>query len=214
MVRRRVAWNKNDLIRRLLGALDVAQRAIERLGAEGYSHPEDSEASVDAGKIVAETAMLLLSAWRVSSEFRAVRQRIDSVSTPLAALARSDRTRLGLSLYPALAQDYAFAHICLNDMGLKDELFDDFLCASLEAAEAHARERLPHRVLEQLWLHRLFVGGNGTDRVEFAMARASMLGRTMDSLSARRDDVYAFTHALLYFTDLGQKSPHLPRPKL
>jgi hypothetical protein len=40
-----------------------------------------------------------------------------------------------------------------------------------------------------------------------------MLGRSPGALIASREDVYAFTHALLYATDLGETPQGIPRPK-
>lgn len=39
-----------------------------------------------------------------------------------------------------------------------------------------------------------------------------MLGRPLDALAATREDVYAFTHAVMYVSDMGARRPPLPRP--
>jgi hypothetical protein len=39
-----------------------------------------------------------------------------------------------------------------------------------------------------------------------------MLGRPVAALSVRREDAYAFTHALMYVTDLGARRTRFPRP--
>jgi hypothetical protein len=38
-----------------------------------------------------------------------------------------------------------------------------------------------------------------------------MLGRPLDALGSTRFDVYAFTHAVMYATDLGTRRARLPR---
>ena len=40
----------------------------------------------------------------------------------------------------------------------------------------------------------------------------SMLGRPMDALGSSRFDIYAFTHAVMYASDLGGRRIALPRP--
>ena len=39
-----------------------------------------------------------------------------------------------------------------------------------------------------------------------------MLGRPMDALGSARLDIYAFTHAVMYASDLGERRIALPRP--
>ncbi|HXB55394.1 MAG TPA: hypothetical protein VN461_11460 [Vicinamibacteria bacterium] len=112
-----------------------------------------------------------------------------------------------------MAIDYAQAHICLTRLGYLDPGFDAVLGRSLESQVRAGRERLPHRVLEQRWLEVMWGGSRSNSGVEQrAAARDSVLGRRMDLLSGSRDDVYAFTHALMYVTDLNLLPRRLPRP--
>ena len=50
------------------------------------------------------------------------------------------------------------------------------------------------------------------DQVDAGHSQArSALGRPADLLSTRKDQAYAFTHALMYLTDLGSRRVRLPR---
>jgi hypothetical protein len=48
-------------------------------------------------------------------------------------------------------------------------------------------------------------------RVDAGLPMRSALGRPADLLSTRKDQAYAFTHALMYLTDLGSRRVRLPR---
>jgi hypothetical protein len=48
-------------------------------------------------------------------------------------------------------------------------------------------------------------------RVDAGLPMRSALGRPADLLSTRKDQAYAFTHALMYLTDLGSRRARLPR---
>ena len=121
--------------------------------------------------------------------------------------------RLGLCLRPALARDYGFAHVCLTALDYPDAAFDELLHASLAAYEAESCERLPHREIEQQWITRAWCGNADHRWPDGQLVRHSMLGRPIDALNASRDDIYAFTHALLYATDLGRTTIRIPRAK-
>ena len=195
-------WEERDLERRLCHALDIARRTVERLAPGGYDGAGPDE-RVRPEKIVAETGMLLLAASTVAAP--AVRARVDAVARPLIPHARSERMLLALCLDPLLSLDYAAAHICLQRIGYGDAAFDALLRQTLAAQAAGSRERPPHRMLEQEWLQR----GGGASGV----ARLSLLGRPMDVISGSRDDVYAFTHALMYVTDFNIAPARLPRSR-
>ena len=83
--------------------------------------------------------------------------------------------------------------------GWPDPEVDALLDASLAPSAGAARERLPHRELEQDWLRWLH-GGPVSKPGRLA---GTAVGTGIDLLSGSRDDVYAFTHALLYAADFG-----------
>jgi hypothetical protein len=205
-------WSTEDLVRRLGHALDIAKQAVDRLAARGYSDPGEPANNLRPEKVIAETAFLLLGASR-AGEHPEVREQIRDLAEHLIPYARGERMVLGLCLEPALALDYAQAHICLARLGHPDAGFDAVLERALDSQSRAGRERPPHRVLEQLWLEGTWNGSrSNSGKRQPAAARNSVLGRPMDLLGGSRDDVYAFTHALMYATDFSLLPRHLPRP--
>lgn len=203
---------RKDLERRLCHALHIARRTVERLAAKGYTDSTDPDERIRPEKIVAETALLLLAASTADCGDE-VSQRIHQVARMLIPHARSERMLLGVCLEPALAFDYASAHICLARLGYPDAAFDAFLRKAAGAQSCGGRERPPHRVLEQEWLRAGWSGASERRRSIAAAARSSVLNRPMDLLAGNRDDVYAFTHALMYVTDFNINPRRLPRPR-
>ena len=206
-------WDESDLVRRLCRALDTSARAMAALSADGYCDPAEPRNMVQPEKVVAETAMLLLAADAVKHHVE-VRERLEAGARLLIPVARGERMRTGLTLYPALARDFAFAHTCLIRLGHPDPAFDRLVARSISARSAPGRERLPHRDLEQEWLlrlHALESSASVAPQDDPHLSARSMLGRTLDALGSSRDDVYALTHAIMYVTDLGTRRPRLPR---
>lgn len=203
-------WDKNDLQRRLCHALDIAGRTVERLASEGYSNSGEPQDRIRPEKIVSETALLLLAASAADAGDEAG-TRIRRVAGLLIPHARSERLLLGVCLEPALTFDYASAHVCLKRLGYPDAGFDALLRKAVSAQARNGRERVPHRVLEQEWLSAGWRGALDHSRHATSAAKSSVLNRPMDLLSASRDDVYAFTHALMYVTDFNLTPGRLPR---
>ena len=203
-------WDRKDLERRLCHALDIAKRTVERLAAKGYSDARDAHVSVRPEKVVSETALLLLAASKAACG-DAVSTRLHHVARLLIPHARSERMYFGACLEPALAADYASAHICLERLGYPDSRFDVVLARALGSQAGRGRERVPHRVLEQEWLIENWSGGAHSGKRHASTALKSVLNFPMDLLNGSRDDVYAFTHALMYVTDFNINPRRLPR---
>jgi uncharacterized protein DUF6895 len=206
-------WDRQDLEARLCHALDIAGRAIGRLAEHGYADPDDkSNDPVRPEKVISETAILLLAASTADSR-KPVRTRVQNLAQLLIPHARSERMRLGVCLQPALALDYTSAHVCLKRIGYPDLAFDALLDEALKSQAAHGRERVPHRMLEQEWLREHC--GTGTGRTDFRRrafaGRYSALSFPLDLLACSRDDIYAFTHAMMYVTDFNLAPRRLPR---
>ncbi|HKP69970.1 MAG TPA: hypothetical protein VJV05_11850 [Pyrinomonadaceae bacterium] len=195
--------NRKDLIRRVDRALDFAEAAISLVQEKDPGiDMEALEAPPD--KIIAETAMLLRAVVTLNGdEADSLRRRASSLASRLAKHARHDRVRIGVALFPALALDYGAAHIVLESAGVPDVSFTQTIKNSLEATTANARERFPHRELEQAWLTSLLYA-SGVDR---GIAARTSLIRGIDVISGSRDDAYSFTHALMYATDFGHRLP-------
>jgi hypothetical protein len=69
----------------------------------------------------------------------------------------------------------------------------------------------PTENLRSFWLRSLWrneVPGRELEEV----ARKTALGNPIDLLNGARDDAYAHTHAVMYYTDFGNWRKPLPRP--
>lgn len=208
MTLQRVDWNKEDLRRRLCHALNVAELAVKRLAVHGYTDKDEPGNCVRPEKVISETAFLLFVAGRAGHS-EEISARIHSVAQLLISHARSARMLLGVCLEPALSLDYAQAHICLKRLGYPDRDCDELLRLS-ELSQSHAgRERTPHRLLEQEWL-REDTANEKNQRISL-IARKSILNWPMDLFCGSREDLYAFTHALMYVTDFNVCPGRLPR---
>ncbi|MDQ2899740.1 MAG: hypothetical protein M3Y07_08065 [Acidobacteriota bacterium] len=187
-------WDRKDLERRLCLTLDFAGRALERLGATGYSDPLEPGNSVPPEKLISETAFLLVAA-SAPHHCDDVKKRIRDIAEILIPHARGERMLMGVCLLPSLALDYAMPHMCLERLGYPNSSFAAVLRQSRKSQARAGHERVPHRVMEQRWI----AGGRCTPAV---------LNRPMDLLNGTRDDIYGFTHALMYATS------RLPRPRV
>lgn len=206
-------WDERDLIRRLCHALDIAQLAVQRLAASGYTDPKNPAKGVRSEKVISETAVLLVSASSLSDHPQ-LGARIRNVSEQLIPHARSKRMSLGLCLEPTVAWDYALAHVCLSRLGYCDSKFDALLRQSVSAQAHSGRERVPHRMLEQEWIAK---HSNAPRPIRHSDAphgvRSSILNQPLDLINGTRDDIYAFTHALMYVRDFGLSPAPLPRQR-
>jgi hypothetical protein len=200
------------LVRRVCLALDIAAQTIKGMPADGYADPGDPSRNVRPEKVVGETSLLLLAAAHAASRSD-VRERIAFVAQLLIPHARADSVRARICLEPSLALEHALGHICLSRLGFPDLDLDRLLSESLQADCAKGSERLPHRQLEQEWLMRVWNTASHGNRVDARLPRRSALGRPADLLSTRKDQAYAFTHALMYLTDLGSRRVRFPRPQ-
>jgi uncharacterized protein DUF6895 len=204
-------------VRRLCEALGVADNAIERLASDGYTDAQEPANNLRPEKVISESGLLLLAA-STAARHAEVAKRLREVAQRLAPHARSDRILFGICTEPALAWDYAQAHICLKRLGYPDGRFDSVLNLISKSQARRGRERPPHRALEQTWAARgwqtpQLARKQPVRRAAPATARDSVLCQSMDLLSGSRDDVYAFTHALLYVTDFNIRPWRLPRPR-
>lgn len=204
-------WDERDLIRRLCHALDIADLAIEHLAPAGFTDPQRPSASVRAEKVIAETAVLLHGA-TLATHHPEVSALVHRVAQRLAPYSRSPQMKLGLALNPSLAFDYSLGHILLSRLGYPDIGFDKLL-NQCRASQAHAgRERLPHRALEQEWIAGLrHETTPATPRNVYRTARRTILATPMDLFSSTDEDLYAFTHAIMYVTGFGLNRAVLPR---
>lgn len=207
------AWQSEDLARRLCHALTIAGRAVDRLGAGGYTDPDEPRNDLRPEKLISETAVLLLAASTAARQ-PGVSAGIESVARRLIPHSRSERMLLGICLEPALAWDYAQAHVCLRRLGYPDSRFDAVLGHSAGAQARDGHERPPHRMLETEWIAEMWDASRFPVRSRARRtAHMSSLNHPLDLLSGSRDDIYAFTHALMYVTGFTLSPRRLPRAR-
>ena len=205
------AWNKEDLARRLCHALDIGRQAVEELADKGYTDSEEPGNNIRPEKLISETAFLLLAA-STAADTSDVRKRIEDLAQLLIPHARSERMLLGMCLHPAMALDYAQAHVCLARLGYPDANFDLLLRQSIGSQARWGRERVPHRMLEQEWLTAVWENpAPGSRPHTLPSALGSVLNHSMDLLNCSREDIYALTHALMYVRDFNISPRRLPR---
>jgi len=206
------------LIRRVINALDVARRMVRAIDerasfdAANGSRTESADGLL-RGKVVAETAMFLLCLQPILNLDERIRERVEVLANLLIPLARNSDVLAAICLDPGLAGDHAVAHAILSRLGFPDTDVDELLSVSLSIAPDFGPERLPHRVLEQAWLARVWGVFRPPTRRESTLVASSMLGRPLDALGATRLDIYAFTHALMYASDLGTRRIATTRSK-
>ncbi len=206
----RVKWDRGDLVRRLCHALDIAKNVLTRVAPNGYTDSVEPSLSIRPEKAISETAFLLLAA-SGAAEDPDVGARTGALTQLLIPHARSERMKLGVCLEPSLALDYAQAHACLSRMGYSDPPFERLLVQSMQSQACSGRERPPHRMLEQRWIARS-LGITPPDLAGDRWTIAnSVLSNPLDLLSGAREDIYAFTHALMFAADCTMPGRRLPR---
>lgn len=197
-------WCEADLLARVEGNLALAARAVDVLVAGG--------ASPLAAKVVAETAMLVHVVAPLRHHSRALAHALDALAAHVAPHTRTGDRVAGICLDPGHALDHASGHVMLAASGYPDPTVDGLLSLALQQVGDLGPERLPHRELELQWLRRLH-GEPVPTATERAVVARSALARPVDALASTREDVYAFTHALMYVSDLGRRPVAGGRPR-
>lgn len=180
-------------LRSLGAAIDLLTNPPANLDLHAIEAPPD--------KIAAEAAILIREIASVPDQEIACEAL--RLAGRLRHFASSPRIVTALAIRPAVALDLAAPHILLSSIGICDADVEAALTRSLRSYVSRVRERLPHRALEQDWLDAIRTGNNCTDR----WVGHTAVVRGLDLLSANRDDLYAFTHALAYSTDFGRWQP-------
>jgi hypothetical protein len=202
-------WAEADLVRRVCLGFGIATRAITIIGQDGFRDDDEPEGSFGPNKIAAETAMLL----HVTASVRqhaSIEAAASALSALVAAGARSERSRLAIALNPAISLQLAMPHVLLSRLDAGDERLDRLIDMSATSLAHDGNEVLPHRALERLWIESLRTGNVPDDHFERA-ASESVLNHPVDMIWGSRDDAYAHTHALMYYSDFGYAGRPLPR---
>ncbi|HEY4323027.1 MAG TPA: hypothetical protein VGN20_03550 [Mucilaginibacter sp.] len=212
-ISRKADWDTGDLIRRCCNALDIAKKTITLLADDGYIDPDDAGNHIYPEKIIGETGLLLLVMSMVSLH-KQIAERVEDIACVLAPYARKEKTFMDMCLQPALAFEYAQAHIFLTNMGYPDYKFDALLSKSIDAHANFGRERTPHRMLEQVWIKKLWNDKTQcSDHHVNKIIANSALNKPIDLLHGTKDDMYAFTHALMYATNFNNSPRRMPRKR-
>jgi hypothetical protein len=217
-------WDLGDLIRRVQQSLDIAGHAVDAaLRHEPQNDPHEGRSSdLEADKVfakirplvvikvVAEAAMLLRCVTFLRHVDDQIASTIDELPERLILPARGKQLLAALCLEPALALDHAAAHIHLTDIGYRDAAVDRMLIEIFQGEVIGGPERLPNHELEHQWLRGIWLGDDGDASADL-LAR-TCIARPLDVLGSRTQDLYAFTHVVLYASDMGRRFPQWPRP--
>jgi hypothetical protein len=208
-------WFEQDLAQRVVDALDMAGQVVRTLVC-CHTASSATNDSLLSPKIVAETAMLLLCVAPIRYVNERISGLLDEIASSLIPYARSHHVLASICMEPGLAQDHAVAHILLSRLGYPDAAVDRLLAQALAMGADFGPERVHHRRLEREWLAGMWSVGETQSRRnrsrKFSRLLAeSMLGRPLDALGSSRLDLYAFTHAVMYASDLGRRQVVLPR---
>lgn len=196
-----------DFARRLTSCLDIAASALPLLACAPYKRGVTPRYQRE--KFICETALLLYAADGAAYDSPQLRERIHALASALAPHARSETVLMTMHLRPALAPELSVAHNCLTRIGYPDPAFQGELEHALGASAVGMLERAPWKQLEHAWGAGI---GNPPLTMDPGCAPAkSMLGTGLDAFAAEREDLYAFTHALIYLTDFGLAPRTPPR---
>lgn len=182
----------------LRSALELGRLLLVEVFSDDFAR-EDPAAYRDlAGKAGGELAMLLRLAARALPGDDDQRE-ILAIAAQLQPLARMPQLYRCLVMRPSRASLHVLAHLCLSELGLRDEGLDRAARRALRAAAAN--ERGPCRQLDAAWTRHIAFGDHELEHPALAL---SPIGTGVDLLATRTDDAYAFTHALQYATDFGR----------
>ncbi len=201
---------RKDLLRRVVLALKVAERTIRFLGVDGFDGAESPEGNFAAEKPLAEAAMLVYVAAREALDPE-LEEALERVVQELTPSARSQRIAWDVLRYPSTCLQLATPHILLNSLGREDSRFESLLRSAETAGASKGHELVPYRELEIVWLSSLWRNEVPGPELE-EIGRRTALGNAIDLLNGTREDAYAHTHTLMYYTDFGRWRRPLPRP--
>ena len=214
--------DRRDLIRRSRLAFDVAKRSLvaavrheAQTEHRGRQDPDASDAPRGAGplvvaKVVAEATMLLRCAAFLRHTDDEVAGLFDELARRLIPYARRESVLVSLCREPARALDNAAAHIHLSALGYHDQPFDRLLTEILKDEDVGG-ERVPNHDLERQWLRNIWSGVSHGPMVDAGLLDRTCIARPLDALGSSTSDLYAFTHVVLYASDMGRNPIKLPR---
>ena len=197
-------------VQSLQNALSIARLSMPHLAIAAEKNGGDLH-GFRREKFVTELALLLYAAAR-AVKVSALDKLIMDLAQELSPHARSELLLVSMRLRPAVATEMATAHVCLTRLGLPDTNFQSELENIFESSVAGMLERVPWKEVQANWLRN--IGGPQSQFTFLDPASRSQLGIGLDTFTSRREEVYAFTHSLIYQTDFGRNQSLLPRPAL
>lgn len=203
-----VDGRRRELIGRLAAVLGHAQETLDALLVEDPADEQRPDFFTRT-KLVAETSLLLYAAARADTG-GLLERRLDELRRSLRGPARGGDVLAWTHLRPSIIPELTVAHWVLTALGDPDPRFDDALAGAQRQCSVGLLERLPWKGLERSWHHEL--GAPGARPLPEAVHTLTSLAERGDALFATREEVYAFTHALIYHTDFGHRLPPTPRP--
>jgi len=211
-----------DLERRTQLALNMTIEAVHQAMADdppesapavGTSTPKavdflTSVSRLTLAKVIGEAALLLRAVAPIMDSNAGIRNSAEALIELAEPRARGMPLLTALCLEPAFALDRAYAHLIFRDLGYPDAAADRMLAAALSDNDPAVPERLSTFELEQDWLRGMWLGSS--DGVQ--VPERSCLAQPLDALELSSNDIYSFTHSILYTTDVGRRPTHIPRP--
>jgi len=191
------------------------ERAIEqaRQGETVLAGDDTIEAGMPAvrplmlSKVVAEGAMLLRCAAQVPDPDAVLSSALGDLARTLEPQARGDAVKAALCQSTNRTIVHATAHLLLKGAGYADDPFDCFLNELLAIDSCNCMELLPNQLLECSWLEQL----RSDVAADEDLLSRTCLAQPMDAFHSSTFDLYAFTHVIMYASDMGRRPVPLPR---
>ena len=219
LLKNSLSFDQRDLHSVILIALKTAKNTITLAledDTDAGSNLADQQGQVRPlirSKVLAESAMLL----RITRFLRKADPQIASAFDDLAHLVnlhgRPPTLRVQLCRTPSSAFDHAATHIHLRSLGYYDQDTDVLLDEALKLHNQFGTERLPNHALDHQWLNNILSRSGRDWSPDPALLSQSCLAHQLDALGSKTAEFYAFTHVILYATDMGRLQPEWPRPK-
>lgn len=192
-------WPTDDLLRRVLRALDLAHTVVEALGHDGYDDPVHPELGFGPEKVVAEAAMLAYAAGTSSDDPR-VAAGVARLTAALGPLARSQEALADLLVHPFRVTKRVVPHVLLRELGLPHEAFDAVAAPRFQRLLRFSCEAPQPVMAERAWIARRW---HSTDAV-FVDPHGPFT-KPFDLADHSREFAYGLTHLIFYVTDFGRE---------
>ncbi|WP_434810155.1 DUF6895 family protein [Microbacterium sp. bgisy189] len=192
-------WPVDDLLRRVLRALDLALTVVEAFGHDGYEDPVHPELGFGPEKVVAEAAMLAYAAGTSTDDPR-VAARVARLTSALGPLARSDEALADLLVHPFRVTKRVVPHVLLRELGLPHDAFDAVAAPRFERLLRFSCEAPQPVMAERAWIARRWSGADAA-----FVDPHGPFSKPFDLADHSREFAYGLTHLIFYVTDFGRE---------